>query len=211
MAEWDEIIAFWFPEDADVHVDPARHLELWTWRMQGGADGAISSRYVSTTELAIEGAYDHWAHRPLGRLALIIVLDQFPRSIWRDTPRAYAQDRRALDLAMEGYENGHYARLPHPWHKTVYNLPLGHCEGEGHLERLDLACDLARAIQDEAPEHLRPGYGFPLGQAAAVRAVIARFGRHPHRNGALGRPSTPEEAAYIAQGQFPHLRRPPAR
>jgi uncharacterized protein (DUF924 family) len=208
MREWDEILEFWFPEGPDV--DPETHNRQWMWRMRGGADEEIVRRFAHVTEKAAAAHFDHWAAHPQGRLALIIVLDQFPRSVWRDTPRAFAQDRKALDLALEGYENGHYRALEHPWHKTVYNLPLGHCEGPDHLERLDLAIKLGREIHDEAPHRLKPGYAFAAEQPVEVRKVIAAFGRHPHRNKALGRTSTPEEEEYVAKGAFPHLRMPKA-
>jgi len=206
MSEFAPILDFWFPEGTDLAVDGMVHLGHWKWRMQGGADDAIIDRFSETTERAVRGEFDHWVSDPYGRLALIVVLDQFPRSLWRDTPQAFAHDRRALDITLEGHANGHYQALATPWHKTVYNLPLGHCEGPDHLERLDLAIELSQAILAEAPDHLKPGYEFSAQQPVEVRKVIAAFGRHPHRNATLGRRSTPQEEAYIAAGRFPHLR-----
>jgi uncharacterized protein (DUF924 family) len=211
MHEWRGILDFWFPEGTSLDVDPRVHREHWTWRMRGGADEAIVAHYTETTERAVAGEFNNWAADPHGRLALIVALDQFPRSVWRNTPRAFAQDEEALALALEGHRNGHYSALETPWYKTVYNLPLGHCEGPDHLERLDLALTLAREILEEAPPHLKPGYAFAAEQPVEVRKVIAAFGRHPHRNAALGRASTPAEQAYIAEGRFPHLRVPPAQ
>lgn len=205
IAEWQNVLDFWFPERGlDVNADV--HRANWMWRMRGGADEQIIARYSELTDRAIQGDLDHWSDDPHGRLALIIVLDQFPRSIWRDTPLAFAQDERALSLALDGYSNGQYDALETPWFKTVYNLPLQHCEGPGHLDRLDLAISLAQSILADAPDHLKPGYTFAAEQPVEVRKVIAKFGRHPHRNKALGRPSTPEEEPYLAEGRFPHLR-----
>lgn len=206
--EWDDVLAFWFPEGGKLDVDQDVHMKHWMWRMRGGADEEIIARFSDLAAQAARGDLDHWAEEPYGRLALIIALDQFPRSIWRGSPHAFAQDSKALALAVEGHLNGHYDALQTPWHKTVYNLPLGHCEGPDHLERLDRAIVLARKIVAEAPAHLRPGYEFTVEQAVEVRNVIASFGRHPHRNPALGRTSTPEEAAYVNEGRFPHLRVP---
>jgi uncharacterized protein (DUF924 family) len=135
-------------------------------------------------------------------------LDQFPRSVWRGSPRAFAQDAKALALALEGYENGHYDALGTVWERTVYNLPLGHCEGPDHLGRLDRALKLTRDIHAAAPDHLKPIYAFIAQQPVETRKVITAFGRHPHRNAILGRSSTPEEEAYLAEGRFPHLRDP---
>lgn len=206
MRDWEEVLDFWFSDSPGD--TPEQHGARWAWRMRGQADAEIVARFADLTQAGAAGDLDHWAADPFGRLALIVVVDQFPRSLWRDDPQSFAQDLKALALALEGYDNGHYVALTTPWHRTVYNLPLGHCEGPGHLERLDLAQSLADEIVTLAPEHLRSTYAFAASQPAAVRAVITRFGRHPHRNAVLGRPSTPEEAAYIATGAFPHLRQP---
>lgn len=202
--KWEEILQFWFPDQPDE--DPETHSAHWRWRMRGGADQEIIARFAGLTAQAATGELDHWADDPRGRLALIIALDQFPRSVWRGTPRAFAQDEKALALVLEGLENGHFDALATAWERTVFHVPLGHCEGPGHLERLDLAERLARDILATAPTHLKAGYEFAVQQQIEFRKVIAAFGRHPHRNAILGRASTPEEEAYIADGQFPHLR-----
>jgi uncharacterized protein (DUF924 family) len=137
---------------------------------------------------------------------LIIVLDQFSRSIHRGTAQAYAQDRKALALALEGIEIGHYAALETPWEKTFFFLPLGHSEELGHLEA---AVRLAEALVRQAPAGLLGILEHSAAQARGHRDVIARFGRHPHRNAVLGRRSTPEELDYLAGGQLVHTRLPP--
>ncbi len=200
------ILEFWFPEGRLLDVDAKIHRDHWFWRMRGGADNEIITRFSDLTARGAEGDLDHWASDPDGRLALIIVLDQFSRSVWRGTPRAFAQDTAALSLAMDGFSNGHYAALETPWFKIVYGLPLGHCEGPDHLERIDLLIRLREAIATDAPAHLRQVYMSLVKQAHDVRKVIAAFGRHPHRNQILGRRSTPAEEAYIAEGKFPHMR-----
>lgn len=207
--EWYGVLDFWFPERLNPDFDDAAHRENWMWRMRGGADEAIISQYTDLTERASRGELDHWSSAPLGRLALILVLDQFPRSIWRNTARAFSLDEQALAVTLEGYSNGHYDALTTPWYKTMYNLPLAHCEGPDHLERIEKVVGLAQDILAEAPEFLRAGYEFAAQQPVEVRKVIVAFGRHPHRNEQLGRISTPEEERYIAEGRFPHLRVPP--
>src|SRR5690606_26529223 len=114
-------------------TDVQTHQDQWSWRMRGGADHEIVGRFSNLTAKAAAGEFDGWASAPEGRLALIIALDQFSRSLWRGTPRSFAQDPSALSLAMEGLSNGHYAALPTPWFKVVHGLPLGHCEGSDHL------------------------------------------------------------------------------
>ncbi|WP_370592355.1 DUF924 family protein [Qipengyuania sp. YIM B01966] len=94
----------------------------------------------------------------------------------------------------------------HPWFKIVHTLPLGHCEGPDHLERLDLLIRLREEIAAAVPAHLQPIYQTLVEQAGAVRQVIAAFGRQPHRNHILGRQSTPAEEIYIEKGEFPHVR-----
>ena len=204
--EWDDVLDFWFPERRLPNVDAQMHSAHWFWRMRGGADGEIVARFSSLAEQAAEGARNHWALNPLGRLALIVVLDQFSRSVWRDSARAYAQDVHALVLVTEGFSNGHYSSLETPYFKVVYGLPLGHCEGPDHLRRLDLLIGLRAEIAAEAPIPIRPIYASLLDQARAVRKVIAEFGRHPHRNAVLDRTSTADEERYIARGEFPHVK-----
>jgi DNA-binding response OmpR family regulator/uncharacterized protein (DUF924 family) len=139
-----------------------------------------------------------------GRLALLIALDQFPRSYWRDTPAAYAQDIKANLLVLEGMSNGHYEALRETWERQFYIIALGHCEGPDHLARLDLAMELGLGLPDIARPPLLPMVERPVQQVQRVRGIIERFGRHPHRNPVYGRLSTAEEEAYIAEGDFPH-------
>ena len=202
--EWDDVLDFWFPEGRSSNVDAQTHRAHWHWRMQGGADDEIVARFSNLTGRAAQRGLDLWALEPQGRLALIIILDQFSRSIWREDARAYAQDPCALSMVMEGLSNGHYAALQTPWSRIVYGLPLGHCEGHDHLERLDLLIHLRDEIAAAAPPPLRPIYSSLVDQARDVRKIIAAFGRHPHRNAILNRRSTAAEEAYIAKGQFPH-------
>lgn len=200
-----EVLDFWFPEGFSFQIDANSHRDHWVWRMCGGAEGEIRDRFTKLTAEGAAGNLDNWASDSEGRLALIIVLDQFSRSVWRGSARAFAQDPAALALAVEGLSNGLYAALPTPWQKIVYGLPLGHCEGPDHLERIDLLIALREEIVLEAPAQLQPTYRSLVKQAGKVRKIIASFGRHPHRNQILGRQSTPTEKAYIAGGKFPHL------
>lgn len=198
----EEIIAFWFPDGPSPQ--PKEHMDLWMWRMRGGANDAIMENYVEVTQMAADGGLDHWAETPQGRFALIIILDQFPRTVWAGTPKAFSQDPKALALCLEGFDNGHFDALETVWYKTAYKIPLEHCECPDHLANLDRAVAIAESLAAEAPEHLKQAYGRASQQPKLHRAVIAQFGRHPHRNAVLGRESTPAELEYLAKGDFPH-------
>jgi uncharacterized protein (DUF924 family) len=172
--------------------------------MRGGVDEEIIARFGPITEAAARGELDHWAETPRGRLALLIALDQFPRSYWRDKPAAYAQDIKANLLVLEGMSNGHFEALRETWERQFYLIALGHCEGPDHLARLDIAMEIALGLPDIARPPLLPMVERPVQQVQRVRGIIERFGRHPHRNPVYGRLSTAEEEAYIAEGDFPH-------
>jgi uncharacterized protein (DUF924 family) len=199
--EPERVLAFWFPDLSDA--DHARMVRQFEWWFRGGADAAIAERFTPLLERAARGDLDHWSVQPRSRLALIIVLDQFPRSLYRDTARAYAQDPKALALALEGIRIGHYAGLQTPWEKTFFLLPLGHSEELAHLER---ALALAEQLAAAASPEFRKVLEHSASQARGHRDVIARFGRQPHRNALLGRQSTPEELEYLARGELVHKR-----
>lgn len=198
----DEIIEFWFPDGPNPEVE--RHMELWAWRMRGGANEIILAKYSDATNRAALGEFDKWSNTPLGRLAHIILLDQFSRTVWAGTEKAYSLDPKALELCLEGLDNGHFDALENVWFKTVFKLPLEHCECPEHMANLNRAVTIADQLVEEAPEHLKEVYRFGAGQPRKHRDVIARFGRHAHRNKVLGRDSTPEEIDYIERGKFPH-------
>ena len=199
----EDVLEFWYPDDT-FHRSQ-EDFTAWIFeRMQGGMDEAICTRFADLTKAAARGELDDWAGTPRGRLALLLVLDQFPRSLWRDTPGAFAQDIKACRLALEGYRNGHFETYA-PWEKLFFVIALGHCEGPDHLERFNVIDAMTETIVAELPEHLNNAKEQLRTQNERVRGIIERFGRHPHRNPILGRLSTPEEEAYIAAGDFPHV------
>src|SRR5262245_10585155 len=182
-------------------------VRQFEWWFRGGADPAASERFSTLLERATRGELDHWAAQsPRSRLALIIVLDQFSRSVYRNTARAFAQDPKALALVLEGIEVGHFAALETPWEKTFFVLPLGHSEELSNQER---AVELTAQLVEQAAPGLRKILEHSASQARGHRDIIARFGRHPHRNALLGRQSTPEELEYLASGQLVHMRSAP--
>jgi uncharacterized protein (DUF924 family) len=201
---FEQVLQFWF--SSLPHGDHAAMVRQMEWWFRGGADSEIVERFPPLLERAGRGGLDSWSQNPRSRLALIIVLDQFSRTIHRGTAKAFAQDPKALGLALEGIEVGHYATLETPCEKTFFFLPLGHSEDLANLER---AVKLAEELVKEAPQETRGVLEFSANQARGHRDIIARFGRHPHRNEVLGRQSTPEELEYLATGQLIHTRRIP--
>jgi len=199
----ETVLDLWFPETG-FDETPQTFAAFWHERMQGGMDARIISDFADLTVAAAEGRLTHWAETPRGRLALLIVLDQFPRSLWRDTPAAYAQDIQATRLALDGIACGHIDALA-PWEMSFFVIAISHCEGPDHLERMQALDPLVERIDALLPAHLRDETRSLMRQHERVKGIIAKFGRHPHRNAILSRRTTAEEAEYIATGDFPHL------
>ncbi|MBB3018674.1 uncharacterized protein (DUF924 family) [Microvirga lupini] len=206
--DWQQVYRFWFPVDLST-ADIAAHWQMLAWWMRGGANAELI-RFAPVVQAARSGQLNHWQETPLGRLSLIIVLDQFPRGIFAGAAEAYSSDQDALKIAEDGLRNGHYDALRSPYERFFHLLPLAHTEGPDHLERMRRIAAISERAIEEAPEHLKPVWQFSLSQALANLEVITRFGRFPHRNPVLGRSSTPEELTYLAKGDFVHMRTLPA-
>lgn len=207
ILDWRSVHSFWFPPGLN-DADATFHDQMVRWWFGGGANAELVP-FAPALEAARAGALEQWSVTPLGRLALILVLDQFPRGLAAGTPAAFASDQHALRLAEAGLRAGHYDALAGPWEKTFFFMPLVHAEGANHRRRLEQVVDLADAVALAAPPHLRPFFRFGASQARGHLEVISRFGRFPHRNSVLGRVSSPEETAYLAKGDFVHNRQPP--
>ncbi|MEL6583532.1 MAG: DUF924 family protein [Pseudomonadota bacterium] len=198
-----QVLDLWYP-----NTDFTKNREAYSaWvqeRMQGGMDEVICEQYQELTVSAARGELDHWSETATGRLALLLAIDQFSRSLWRDTPAAFGQDIKAAMLVIEGVGNGHYSQLK-PWEQVFFIVALGHCEGPDHLARFDLIDRMTEELITKLPAQLFFSADLLRAQNKRVREVITRFGRHPHRNPIYGRISTPDEEAYIAAGDFPHV------
>jgi uncharacterized protein (DUF924 family) len=206
--DWQQVYRFWFPVDLS-NADIATHWQMLAWWMRGGANVEMA-HFAPVVHVARSGRLNHWQETPQGRLSLIIVLDQFPRGLFAGSAEAYSSDQDALNIAEDGFRNGHYDALQSPFERFFHLLPLAHAEGPDHLERMRRIVAISEQALEEAPEHLKPVWAFSLSQAKANFEVITRFGRFPHRNPVLGRASTPEELAYLAKGDFVHRRTLPA-
>jgi uncharacterized protein (DUF924 family) len=183
--EAQAVLAFWF--------DPAHH-DKW-YASDPAFDALIRARFAAQLERAASGEWHDWATTPIGWLALLIVLDQFSRNLYRQDARAWAQDSAAQHLATWGIEEG-FDRQLLPIQRVFAYMPLEHAE-DRELQRHSVQC--FDALCNDVPAHERERYAGFLDYARRHEAVIARFGRFPHRNAVLGRISTPEELAYLAQ------------
>ena len=179
MREAQAILSFWFSE-----LSP----EQW---FQGGQamDDRVRTRFGALLARAKRGELDDWGEMPAGHLALIILLDQFSRHVFRGTPQAFAADAKAQALTLDGIAQGMDKALPTSAQKLFFYMPLMHAEN-GNLQAL--CVEKISALDDEGD--IADG---ALRSACEHEDVIARFGRFPHRNKILGRASTPEEAAFV--------------
>jgi uncharacterized protein (DUF924 family) len=187
-----EILDFWFA-DAESSVEALdRRTDVW----YGGSRSFDESchQFRDGVERALRGELDDWAATPSGRLALILLLDQFPRNLFRNSPRAFAGDAKAQALVVEGRRNGMDKNLSIVQRLFLY-MPLEHAEDR------DLQAQSIEAFEElvrDAPADKREWAAALLPYAKQHRDIIARFGRFPHRNTVLGRESTPEERVYLA-------------
>lgn len=171
----DDILDYWFQQ-----LEPRD----W-WRKSEHLDRQIEQRFGATLAAARRGELFAWRDTPHGRLAEIIVLDQFSRQIHRDTPEAFSADAMALVLAQEAVRCGADRALHGPEKAFLY-MPYMHSES---------------AVMQAIAVHLfdQPGLEDNLTFAHAHKDIIDRFGRYPHRNRILGRVSSPEEEAFLLQ------------
>ena len=182
-----DILAFWFGLPGEPGFGQPR--SEW-FRKDAAFDDQIRSRFLPGVEAALAGQLAAWAAERQGALALLILLDQFPRNLFRGDAQAFVGDAQALQLAVTAVGKG-WDRPLLAVEKVFVYLPFEHSEALADQER---SLTLFAAL---AAEH--PGCDGFLDYARRHHEVIARFGRFPHRNAALGRPSTPEEAGYLAE------------
>ncbi len=175
LPDAETVLRFWFDE-----LEPAQ----W-FRKDPALDAAIGERFGALLEAAGRGELWAWRETPRGRLAEVIVLDQFSRNIHRDSPLAFARDPLALVLAQEAVASGGDRALEVMQRAFLY-MPWMHSE--------------SLAIHEVALELFdQPGLEEQLRYEHRHRDILLRFGRYPHRNAILGRPSTPEELAFLEQ------------
>ena len=180
-----EVLDFWFGEPGSTRF--GKEWDRWFARDEA-FDAMLRTRFCATLAAARRGDCDGWQRSPLGALALIVVLDQFSRNIFRGTPEAFAGDARALAAARSMVDAGADRSLPSPQHRAFVYMPFEHDESPESQAR---GVRLFEALEQETG--LR-GY---VRYARWHAEIVARFGRFPHRNAVLGRPSSDEEQAFL--------------
>ncbi len=190
----EDVLEFWFGAPGSAREIAARQSSLWFAKSPAN-DQAVIDLFSATLTQAGAGQLQHWAVIPRERLALIIVLDQFPHHIHRDQSGAFATDHLALALALKTLAAGEADQLSLIERVFLY-LPLEHAES---LPLQEQAVTLYAALLSEAADDERALFDGFLDYARKHRDVVARFGRFPHRNAILGRDSTPDEVAFLKQ------------
>lgn len=183
----DSVLDFWF---ANPPGAPDRHRMRDIWFEQDDAfDGDVRETLGPLHYLAADGRFDEWIARPDGALALVILLDQVPRNIFRGSPRAFATDAKARACADDAIARGHDLVLT-PVGRLFLYLPFEHSE---RMEDQERSVGLFKSIAD-LPDAERS-----LNAVLRHHEIVARFGRFPHRNAVLGRTTTSEEAAFLKE------------
>jgi uncharacterized protein (DUF924 family) len=186
MSQIETILTFWFGEMAENALLKPR--KVW-FTKHAEFDDAVRSQFQMTHEQAAAGQFDGWQRSPQGCLALVLLLDQFPRNMFRGQPESFASDAKALSVAQFAIAQGFDCLLP-PVQRQFLYFPLEHSED---LEHQNQAVALFHQFV-ENPD-LQETYDYAIRH----REIIQRFGRFPHRNQILGRDHTPEEVEFLTQ------------
>ena len=190
----DSVLDFWFGPPGRTMDIATRQGKLWFGKSAAN-DQAVTDQFADTLRAAAAGQLDHWAQTPRGRLALLIVLDQFPHHIYRNQAQSFATDPQALALCLDALALKEDRQLTAIERVFLY-LPLEHAES---LEMQDLSVSCYQTLATEVAPDERALFDDFLNYAHRHRDVVARFGHFPHRNALLGRPSTDEELAFLKQ------------
>lgn len=186
LSKAEEVLAFWFGREGDPGYGERR--DVW-FAKDEDFDREVRERFADDYERAAEGDLDHWEDAPRSSLALILLLDQVPRNLFRGDPRSFATDDKALSAARRALERGFDGELEKVMRWFVY-LPFEHSE---NLEDQHRSVGLFRSLGDDPDSAYVTDYALRHGE------VVERFGRFPHRNEVLGRPSTPEEVEFLKE------------
>jgi len=187
------ILAFWFSEKELSAPQIDRRMDIWF-----GADAVFDheckKEFGDDVHSATEGKLDHWAHQPRGRLALILLLDQFRRNIYRNTADAFSMDKAALKLCVEGAMEKKDGGLA-PIQRAFFYMPLQHAESSKVQAK---SVDIYQRLSEAVSKTYRETFETIAQFAELHHDIIEQFGRFPHRNRLLNRKNTAEEDEYLA-------------
>jgi uncharacterized protein (DUF924 family) len=195
LTDPEDILQFWFGDGTEAPAKAEAQMSLW-FEASPATDAEIRERFGAAVEAAGRGERASWIGAPRSTLALVMLLDQFPRNIWRGTARAFSHDEQALADARQAVAAGFLSTLA-PIEQPFLALPFQHSESlDAQRESLQL-CD---EIVANAPAEWRSLLESFHWYAQRHRELIERFGRFPHRNAILGRESTGEELRHLDAG-----------
>lgn len=193
---WQDVLDYWFADSLHEPRALADRVQVW-FRSNAEADRDIKQRFGALIERALAGELAEWADDIRGRLALVLLLDQFTRNVYRGSARAFAGDARALELSREAIAAGLDMTIE-PVERAFLYMPLEHAEDLGVQT---LSVDRATANLDGVPPGaLRHQLEQFLKAAREHAETVRRFGRYPHRNKVMGRASSVEESAWLSEG-----------
>jgi uncharacterized protein (DUF924 family) len=189
----ERILTFWFKEQQLTAPQIDRRMDFW-FGEDKALDLEVERDFGDDVREASEGKLDHWAEEPRGRLALILLLDQFRRNIYRGTAKAFEKDKAALKLCVEGAMAKTDTGLT-PIERVFFYMPLQHAESaKVQAKSVELYSKLAEAVSPT----FRETFSTIAYYAELHRDIVEQFGRFPHRNRLLGRENTPAEAEFLA-------------
>jgi len=188
----DAILSFWFKDQALSAPQIDRRMDVW-FGSDAAFDHEIETEFAADIEQASAGQLGHWAEESRGRLALILLIDQFRRNIYRNTAQAFEMDQIALKLCVEGAMEKKDRGLS-PIQRAFFYMPLQHSESP---KVQDKACELFNKLAEVVSPTYRETFSTIAQFAELHRDIVDQFGRFPHRNQLLGRANTAEEDEYL--------------
>lgn len=189
----DAVLAFWFKEHELSAPQIDRRMDIW-FSEDPVFDHEIEKEFADEVAKASKGKLDHWTSKSHGRLALIILIDQFRRNIYRNTAKAFSKDQLALKLCVQGAMEKADRELT-PIQKVFFYMPLQHAESRKVQAK---SVELYRRLAETVSPTLRETFMTVAQFAELHKDIIDRFGRFPHRNKLLNRENTLEENEYLA-------------
>jgi uncharacterized protein (DUF924 family) len=189
----DAVLGFWFREKKMSAPQIDGRMDVW-FGDDARIDEEITREFAGDVDLASAGQLDHWGRQPRGRLALILLLDQFRRNIYRNTTETYAKDQAALKLCVEGAMEKKDKGLT-PIEKVFFYMPLQHAESRKVQKK---SCEIYNKLAESVSQTYRETFNTISQFAELHHDIVDQFGRFPHRNHVLDRKNTPEEDEYLS-------------